>query len=691
MKTKDITIEIDKDEFKDKLDIRDGINGKDGKDGKNGKDGEKGEIGDKPDHKWNGTKLAFEKPNGEWGKEVDLLGKSGAIYQMFGGGGSTDLSSYLKLDQTTPQTTVGRFVFPDIAVDTNLIYTDSTNNRVGIGTTNPNDKLDVMGKIRSTTDNSSYANFYAVSNGGQYPRAFYGIKGNTGYDNVGFTVANDSNDSTERRSYFSASTLTNAAAAIAHSIVVQINPTYGEIYAGQEANSGNLPLYLYSGSNNRLNGLTISPVSSSGESSINVGIGTTNPGSPLEISKNTGAATKTLLTLTYSNVLNAGGSIDFNTSPSFPMGKIESVTDVSNSASLRFYTRNNGPLVEWMRITGAGNVGIGTTNPEARLTVGSAYTEFEYDGFKSVNSPNTLAVQSGADTYYRWLGGSYGSASTLNFDLANTISKDKGIAGTGFRLTSGNGTGGTNNGYLAFSSLLGNINETYAASEVMRITSNGNVGIGTSTPNATLQVVGNSHFGEDTTNYSEFESDGTLILHGTATTYEDLTSPALALKVKGTGIKENSTENTMDFQTTADYSDDYLYTNFQMSHTKELDTRINLHIHWEQTENKLPNFLFEYRWQSQCNEKTTAWTKLPVTTSACTFSGTTLNQISYGEEISVTEENLSDILQIRLYRDTANDSGSFSGVDTYTTTAKVVFIDVHYRRDSLGSRDEFNK
>lgn len=44
---------------------------------------------------------------------------------------SSELStSYLKLDQTTPQTTVGRFNFPDISVDTNTIYTDSVNNRL---------------------------------------------------------------------------------------------------------------------------------------------------------------------------------------------------------------------------------------------------------------------------------------------------------------------------------------------------------------------------------------------------------------------------------------------------------------------------------------------------------------------------------------------------------------------------------
>lgn len=91
MKVKDITIEINKDEFRDKLDIRDGIDGKDGKDGK---DGIKGEKGDKPDHKWVGTKLSFENPDGTWGKEVDLRGKdgkNGSVYSLVGSGGKSKL------------------------------------------------------------------------------------------------------------------------------------------------------------------------------------------------------------------------------------------------------------------------------------------------------------------------------------------------------------------------------------------------------------------------------------------------------------------------------------------------------------------------------------------------------------------------------------------------------------------------
>lgn len=62
---------------------------KNGKDGADGKDGKSivGEKGDKPDHKWEGTKLKFEKPDGSWGKAIDLKGKDGKSGSSFFGGG----------------------------------------------------------------------------------------------------------------------------------------------------------------------------------------------------------------------------------------------------------------------------------------------------------------------------------------------------------------------------------------------------------------------------------------------------------------------------------------------------------------------------------------------------------------------------------------------------------------------------
>lgn len=76
------------------------------KDGIDGEDGEtivgpigpKGEKGNKPDHKWNGTKLAFELPNGEWGKYVDLRGKSGSSgVSLIGSNGTTNHSNLINL------------------------------------------------------------------------------------------------------------------------------------------------------------------------------------------------------------------------------------------------------------------------------------------------------------------------------------------------------------------------------------------------------------------------------------------------------------------------------------------------------------------------------------------------------------------------------------------------------------------
>jgi len=57
---------------------------------------------------------------------------------------------------------------------------------------------------------------------------------------------------------------------------------------------------------------------------------------------------------------------------------------------------------------------------------------------------------------------------------------------------------------------------TTTATERMRITSGGDVGIGTATPDAKLQVVGDCKFGDDNTNYASFATDGELTLTGTA-------------------------------------------------------------------------------------------------------------------------------------------------------------------------------
>lgn len=63
-----------------------GPRGPQGPTGPEGPEGPQGEQSDKPDHRWQGTRLQFEKPDGEWGEAVDLQGKPGEVRAVAVGG-----------------------------------------------------------------------------------------------------------------------------------------------------------------------------------------------------------------------------------------------------------------------------------------------------------------------------------------------------------------------------------------------------------------------------------------------------------------------------------------------------------------------------------------------------------------------------------------------------------------------------
>jgi hypothetical protein len=192
-------------------------------------------------------------------------------------------------------------------------------------------------------------------------------------------------------------------------------------------------------------------------------------------------------------------------------------------------------------------------------------------------------------------------------------------------------------------------------------------------------------------NYSEFEADGTLKCVGDATTFDDLLGDITRLQVVGVGIVADNTENALKFQTSANLSD-YALVNYQQRHRWKSGSNAYPHIHFEQSENNVPNFLIRFRWQRNRQSKTTAWTDYKCNTPVWTYVSGTFNQIVYGAAITPPAGyNISDIIQFRIFRDNANTSTVFSGVDPYTTDVLVTAIDIHIEEDTLGSRTEYAK
>ena len=139
----------------------------------------------------------------------------------------------------------------------------------------------------------------------------------------------------------------------------------GTIYAGADAN----PPFFGTSSDDHLRLVTNGTEKVRIESGGNVGIGTTNPGAPLDVFAPVASGTqRTALKLTTpESTTGTGCNLDFfqNTAN---VGRLASVYEAAGQLGMSFSTWNSG-LGERVRIDASGNVGIGTTDPDAKLHV----------------------------------------------------------------------------------------------------------------------------------------------------------------------------------------------------------------------------------------------------------------------------------------------------------------------------------
>jgi hypothetical protein len=241
-----------------------------------------------------------------------------------------------------------------------------------------------------------------------------------------------------------------------------------------------------------------------------VGMGTASPRYQLEIQKDSPSALGPTLALTNgSGGSSSGAALAFTTAQAQPVSaQIQSLDDGAYSTHLAFKFKAPGAaangLVEQMRITSSGKVGLGTEVPRYQL-------EIQKDSSSALGP--TLALTNGS-------GGS-GSGAALAFTSAQTQpigaqiqSLDDGAYSMhlAFKLKT---SGAAANGLV----------------EQMRITSSGNVGIGTASPTARLTVSNN-----DDVKLKFFSNGGSVGVLDTVANTNEATGRWLAINPSGGNV-----------------------------------------------------------------------------------------------------------------------------------------------------------
>lgn len=208
------------------------------------------------------------------------------------------------------------------------------------------------------------------------------------------------------------------------------------------------------------------------------------------------------------------------------------------------------------------------------------------------------------------------------------------------------------------------------------------------------EYINKERHGEETTSdYALFEDDGTLVFNGAATVWRDELGQLIGQRLESpaSDIVQNNAEGSLTYKTSATTAD-YVIINIQINHDWKFGSDIKPHLHWFQASATMPHWLIQYRWQKNGSAKTTAWTNQKWAANAFTYSAGTLNQITgFGSIAAPAGYSISDILQIRLIRDTANASTLFTGADALAASVEAVSFDVHREIDTVGSRQEYVK
>ena len=235
-----------------------------------------------------------------------------------------------------------------------------------------------------------------------------------------------------------------------------------------------------------------------------LGVGTTSPGELLEVDGNIRLGDGT-----QRNIIgptNESLGIFAN-----PNGATEGI----------IFSTDNGSTTEMIILNG-GNVGIGTASPSAKLHVDGTLIATGISQLGSGGSNVYLTSSSAGNVGI----GTNSPNSRLHINGQLTIDRNSGMASIV--------AGPDSSGHLIMDSEAGFVGlNFYNSGDVILGNGGGNVGIGTTSPDTKLQVVGDTKLGDDNTNYASFATDGLLTMHGTARVKKNFYIDADGIKAPG--------------------------------------------------------------------------------------------------------------------------------------------------------------
>jgi len=210
----------------------------------------------------------------------------------------------------------------------------------------------------------------------------------------------------------------------------------------------------------------------------------------------------------------------------------------------------------------------------------------------------------------------------------------------------------------------------------------GDVGIGTTTPDAKLQVVGDTMFGDDGTNYASFASDGELTLHGTARVTRDLWIDAAGIKAPGAKPATEVSFGTLE--TSAwEFSDEGVEANqesvsWRIAIPYDMDRTegVILRIGWSSASTGNCKWQLKYRWFSQDEDMTQDGeeTLTAVDAASATANGLVITTIEGINAPSATDATI----MFKLTRLSADAE------DTISDTVELHGVCFNYTSDKLG-------